>query len=112
MKVEDKTARRAKIKLVLASVIALLFMIGEALGKGSSICISAECIWIGKKVRGKTREREGKRERERGGGGDRGMGRECRACLDMAGAVWLLSPPPRNFPLNITTFIINVSVVL
>ena len=35
MTVEDKTARRAKIKLVLASVIALLFMIGEVLGKGS-----------------------------------------------------------------------------
>ena len=33
VKVEDKTARRAKIKLVVASVIALLFMIGEVLGK-------------------------------------------------------------------------------
>jgi hypothetical protein len=31
--VEDDTARRAKRKLVAASVIALLFMIGEVLGK-------------------------------------------------------------------------------
>ena len=33
MTVEDDTARRAKLKLVAASVIALLFMIGEVLGE-------------------------------------------------------------------------------
>ena len=37
VKVEDKTARRAKMKLVLASVIALLFMVGEVLGKGEKM---------------------------------------------------------------------------
>ena len=31
--VEDHTARRAKIKLVAASVVALLFMVGEVLGE-------------------------------------------------------------------------------
>ena len=93
MKVEDKTARRAKIKLVLASVIALLFMIGEALGKGSSICISAECIWIGKKVRGKTREREGKRERERGVG-------RVQDLFGYGGGSLVAYPPPPELPLE------------
>ena len=37
VKVEDKTARRAKIKLALACVVALLFMIGEVLGKGEKM---------------------------------------------------------------------------
>ena len=30
--VEDNTARRAKMKLIAASVVALLFMVGEVLG--------------------------------------------------------------------------------
>ena len=30
--VEDDTARRAKMKLIAASVVALLFMVGEVLG--------------------------------------------------------------------------------
>ena len=47
VKIEDKTARRAKIKLALACVVALLFMIGEALGKGSSY-ISAKYKMGGK----------------------------------------------------------------
>ena len=33
VKVVDKTAKRAKIKLVLASIIALAFMAGEVVGK-------------------------------------------------------------------------------
>ena len=33
VKVVDKTAKRAKIKLVLASIIALGFMAGEVVGK-------------------------------------------------------------------------------
>ena len=31
--VKDDTAKRAKMKLIAASVIALLFMVGEVLGK-------------------------------------------------------------------------------
>ena len=33
VKVVDKTAKRAKIKLVLASIVALGFMAGEVIGK-------------------------------------------------------------------------------
>ena len=33
VKVEDKTSRRANTKLVIASLIALFFMIGEVLGE-------------------------------------------------------------------------------
>ena len=33
IKVVDKTAKRAKIKLVLASIIALAFMVGEVVGR-------------------------------------------------------------------------------
>ena len=39
VKVEDKTAKRAKVKLVLASIIALGFMIGEVLGMCVCVCV-------------------------------------------------------------------------
>ena len=33
VKIVDKTARKAKIKLILACIVALVFMIGEVVGR-------------------------------------------------------------------------------
>ena len=42
VKVVDNTTRKAVIKLVLAAVIAVLFMIGEVIGEGRG-CIRGIC---------------------------------------------------------------------
>ncbi len=37
--IKDKTSRSANIKLVIASIIALFFMIGEVIGESETVCV-------------------------------------------------------------------------